>query len=254
MYGRKGFKRKRSQKGLRRPLRKRYRDGSGYGYPSSAYRLRPAYKSWPSSNAITRQIGHSGAIVPDRLFTKLKYTQVLQGGAASFLRQVFRGNSVFDPDFTGGGNQPAGFDQLATLYAYYRVYWSTCKVTFQSTGSATPPGMMSLYPSNSSSPFSIGLGSSLSASYAKTANIWVNETNPKSNRVSNYMSTPKIWGELDAQDSVYASAVTTNPSASWYWVCDAVTLDGSNFGTGAFWTYEITYGVCFEARQTLGLS
>lgn len=35
---------------------------------------------------------------------------------------AFRLNSLFDPNFTGVGHQPRGFDQMAALYANYCVY------------------------------------------------------------------------------------------------------------------------------------
>lgn len=36
--------------------------------------------------------------------------------------QVYRLNSLFDPDFTGAGHQPYGFDQMANFYNLYCVY------------------------------------------------------------------------------------------------------------------------------------
>jgi len=43
---------------------------------------------------------------------------------------VFNLNSLFDPDSTGAGHQPKGFDQLTALYARYRVYETKYKVTY----------------------------------------------------------------------------------------------------------------------------
>lgn len=40
----------------------------------------------------------------------------------------FRLNSLFDPDFTGGGSQPTTFDQWMTLYDRYRVLATTAEV------------------------------------------------------------------------------------------------------------------------------
>lgn len=42
----------------------------------------------------------------------------------------FRLNSLFDPDLTGVGTQPVGFDQYAALYEKYRVYEASYKVSF----------------------------------------------------------------------------------------------------------------------------
>jgi len=43
---------------------------------------------------------------------------------------VFRANSCFDPDFTGGGAQPRGFDQWMTIYSKYVVMKSKITVHF----------------------------------------------------------------------------------------------------------------------------
>lgn len=42
--------------------------------------------------------------------------------------QQFRLNSVYDPDQTGGGNQPAGFDQFAALYKRYIVHGCNARI------------------------------------------------------------------------------------------------------------------------------
>jgi len=43
---------------------------------------------------------------------------------------VYRCQSAFDPDFTGVGHQPRGFDELMALYDHYVVLSSTCNATF----------------------------------------------------------------------------------------------------------------------------
>lgn len=43
-------------------------------------------------------------------------------------RWLYRANSVFDPDYTGTGDQPSGFDQYAALYRHYAVIGSKCTV------------------------------------------------------------------------------------------------------------------------------
>lgn len=61
---------------------------------------------------------------------KLKYVSTfsMSTGAAGIMgtQQTMSLNSLFDPDQTGVGHQPYGFDQLAALYNRYRVF--ACKV------------------------------------------------------------------------------------------------------------------------------
>lgn len=58
--------------------------------------------------------------LPQRYITKQKYSDVITLSAvqSTFLMNL---NSVFDPNRTGVGHQPYGFDTLATLYNRYRV-------------------------------------------------------------------------------------------------------------------------------------
>lgn len=56
------------------------------------------------------------------------------GGAEN----AFRLNSLFDPDFTGVGTQPVGFDQWSGLYNRYRVH--SCKVHVEFISSGTTLG------------------------------------------------------------------------------------------------------------------
>lgn len=50
----------------------------------------------------------------------------------------FRLNSLFDPDFTGGGAQPTTFDQWMALYDRYRVVACSCDVQVTSLDDITP--------------------------------------------------------------------------------------------------------------------
>nr|QTE03541.1 MAG: putative capsid protein [Phoenicopterus roseus CRESS-DNA-virus sp.] len=62
--------------------------------------------------------------VPDKMFTKLKYTEAISFGSLTGLtlsHYTFR-NSIFDPDVTAVGHQPLWRDQLFLLYTRYRVH------------------------------------------------------------------------------------------------------------------------------------
>ncbi len=66
-------------------------------------------------------------------YRDMKYTQniLLSVGVAGLTgaEQVFRLNSLFDPDLSGVGHQPYGFDQVAAFYKHYRVEKATIEVT-----------------------------------------------------------------------------------------------------------------------------
>jgi len=57
--------------------------------------------------------------IPQRYICKLKYADTVTTDAAGIFR--FNLNSLFDPNRSGVGHQPYGYDTLATLYNRYRV-------------------------------------------------------------------------------------------------------------------------------------
>jgi len=67
-------------------------------------------------------------------YIRLKYTEVFVGTLATVTaqNQIMRLNSIFDPDLTGTGHQPYGYDQLSALYNRYRVLKTSWKITFHS--------------------------------------------------------------------------------------------------------------------------
>lgn len=62
--------------------------------------------------------------IPDSLFVELVYadSKVLTSSAGVPTSNIYRLNSLFDPDYSGTGNQPVGFDNYALIYGRYVVY------------------------------------------------------------------------------------------------------------------------------------
>lgn len=55
------------------------------------------------------------------------------GGAGDY---IFRINSIFDPNFTGGGHQPSMHDQMANIFERYTVYAAEYKVIFSNSSAS----------------------------------------------------------------------------------------------------------------------
>lgn len=69
--------------------------------------------------------------IPQRYICKLKYADdVYTTVAGSYQMNL---NSIFDPNRSGGGHQPYGFDQLASLYNRYRVIACGWRITAPSS-------------------------------------------------------------------------------------------------------------------------
>lgn len=59
--------------------------------------------------------------------------------------KTFSLNSLYDPNFTGTGVQPLGFDQYAQLYTRYRVHSVRIEVSFANITSASQPLNVGFY-------------------------------------------------------------------------------------------------------------
>jgi len=78
-----------------------------------------------------RRIGGSWMPFGISRMAKLKYcdTFTINPGVGSVGTYVFSANGLYDPNISGLGHQPYGFDQLAALYNHYMVVGSKITVT-----------------------------------------------------------------------------------------------------------------------------
>lgn len=80
------------------------------------------------------------SVLPGRLpylWTTLTYTDwsysLNPGAAGTAGVQVLAANGLFDPDVSGVGHQPAGFDQFMSLYNEYCVTYASIECIFENT-------------------------------------------------------------------------------------------------------------------------
>lgn len=93
----------------------------------------------PRTVAIPRAIG-----VPAVNHTTHRYCEMgaITAALGALGTYVWKCNSLFDPDQTGGGHQPYGFDQFKTYYATYSVKRSRCYVECLSAVAASLAGLI----------------------------------------------------------------------------------------------------------------
>lgn len=195
-----------------------------------------------------------GSIVPDRLRTKLKYTSLFSvtstSGAIQY--QLMAGNGCFDPDITGSGHQPQGFDQYAALYQRYVCRGSAIKVSVNSN-TAGSNYIFSVRPTSDVNDFSSNMSVEVEKSYVK----WKvgTQSNP-ARPIKMYRSTAKMEGVPNLKTLIsddYSAPFTANPTALWYWIVSASNADQQTT-TNFNYYVEVTYYVEFYDRKTIGQS
>jgi len=74
---------------------------------------------------------------PKSMITKHRYVSthtLTPSGAALIASYQFRGNSLYDPDYTSAGHQPLGFDEYSNLYEHFTVLGSKISITAATGG------------------------------------------------------------------------------------------------------------------------
>lgn len=101
------------------------------------FRRRRKSKRYSRKRSFKKRYAQS-APVPASKLVKLKYvgTRQLNADVSTVSSYVFSANGLYDPDITGLGHQPMGFDQWMTFYDHYTVIGSKITVKALNTGAA----------------------------------------------------------------------------------------------------------------------
>ena len=169
--------------------------------------------------------------VADSVRTTLAYSDVIaiQPGA-TVGQYTFRGNSCFDPDYTGSGHQPQYYDQMSLLYTRYRVYGSRITVAAinEQVGAAL---QITVIPSSDITAFTTSTYP-LEHPYATPMRL-LGVGGLMSGTVSTAMATARILGlrPREILDQDYSATTGSNPSSIWYWQIVAQDLSAENVMT-----------------------
>lgn len=111
------------------------------------YRKKPAYKRRAGQR--TTLVNTSLNPTPARFITKHKYAEAVTTGTAGLNTYRWNLNSLYDPNRTGLGHQPYGYDQIGILYNRYRVI--SCKYVLSAI-STDANIAVAVLPSNDAAP------------------------------------------------------------------------------------------------------
>ncbi len=192
--------------------------------------------------------------VAPRLRCRLRYVEWVAGttsaGPGTFTYQ-FSLNSLFDPNTTGTGHQPRGFDQLKTLYNRYRVYGVSYKVTCVldsiPTNQAT---FLGVHPVNGTQSSGTADGSA-ECPYGAAVPLSIYE--PRS--ISGYISLPQLNGKTHqaymADDTTQAD-ISASPAELMNLIINVQNLAGTAVSTYVF--VQLEYDCEFSDAINLSAS
>lgn len=202
----------------------------------------------------------AGGAFPPTLFTKMRYSQKLVLTADNLTgrtgsENAFRLNSLFDPDFTGTGHQPLGFDQLTPVYNKYCVYKVEVNVRVCGYfGSYNPYVAVNVRPNTST--YSLGGIKAADEVIEQASNTIMDAKLVQS--WSKTFDIAQIQG-VSKQDifneSVYMGTATTNPSTTPYLSVVAGTYDEpASSSNGAYIIVSFVYHTRWSHQNPLAQS
>jgi len=199
---------------------------------------------------------NSVSCVPDAIMVKLKYVSQIKIDTTSafFYDQIYRGNTLFDPDLTNVGHQPMGYDQWAAFYNRYRVLACAAKLNIINEA-AGPPCHVVFGPSTSATPYSGDLQEALEQPRAKYVGP-LEVASRRAHSMKHYMTTSEVFGvpaEAVKDENDYSAATSTSPNKIWYWHLSLVSTDVSS-DLLITWNLELTYYCMFQDRVALANS
>lgn len=136
------YRRRRRFRRRRRPYRRRRRriNRRMRKYRPNTRLARRRYR--PATSVIR----NAGFVYPDRMFVKFRYSRWarLNDPLSPHIMQVYRGNSPYDPYYTGVGDSAFGYDQLAQIYDRELTFGSSIRVKLMPTAPTSVDGSTEL--------------------------------------------------------------------------------------------------------------
>lgn len=176
---------------------------------------------------------------------------LVEGAAALGASYSFRINDVFDPDFSGGGLQPLGFDQYTQFYGRYHVWGFHYELTF-STRTTTPIYVGTNFSAQSTLP-AVAIAWFVVNSTVRTKGLGANSGSNNVVTLRGRANIPDVLGvkRSEYSDQDFSAAVAGTPARVGY-------LHVWTVGRSAVATVDISarlwYDVEFSQPVALGMS
>jgi len=221
-----------NKKSFHGEMRKRFRRRLGRRTSGRRFfrRFKRGYRRYKKSRGSLRfsRIRFRQLLFPDKTTLKFRWSDTdafsTSGSYGAYTGPIWRGNSLFDPDYTVGGHKPTSFDQWGAFYTQYRVMASkiSVKVTRQST---TAGDDLTIWLLPSTEP-SIGAGASPTTWLPEEQAMcrWkhgippVVGGNKGAFTLKHYMTTKKLFPGESVSTSDFTAPFTAHPTGTWYWV------------------------------------
>lgn len=191
-------------------------------------------------------------------FARLRWTHMvsLNPTTVALATNVYRLNNIYDPDLTGVGTQPMGFDQYANFYAHYEVQAVNMRLTFAGTTTGGTTASLCGYRLQRSSGAPSNREEAMQASDSEYR-VLNSAGSPEPITLRKYANIRKSLGIQPGQETRDLSAeVTAGPLETLYmsvWTGNA-DPDGTQDPQEIHCIVDISFLVRFHERKSLAES
>lgn len=161
-----------------------------------------------------------GNYLPAYTYVKLVYRSDLNTyNLAAGESRLFSMNSMFDPDVSGAGGQPSGFDQMALMYNNYQVYGCSIEATF-SNGQSGAVGISEALVATSNTNVVGAWDQYEDQAGTKRRMITALGSSGSVRKIRMFRRVRRVLGLNRKQfgDANYGPLVSANPATQAYWV------------------------------------
>lgn len=182
--------------------------------------------------------------LPPRVISRFRYAAQFSSNVG-VLDSQFRLNSLHDPDYTGVGHQPYGFDTYASIYAKYRVYAAAYKIMVSNENVQSVN--FTIVPNNSNIPFT---NSSLAMESPRAKSIMLSAGSPRTIRGKIYL--PALVGASQVNykaDDRYQADTGGSPNEVMNLHMLVANMSGNPISNVAYSIEIVYYCEFFDIRE-----
>lgn len=193
-----------------------------YGRKRKTYRR----KKMRGRRPLTSRYTPSG--MPAQRIAKLRYAEQVEltSTLGGLTEHRFSCNNAYDPNTTGTGHQPMGYDQWSALFNHYTVLGAKVTINTLQNAGAVNPGYIGVYTTDGTSNPYTSADEFIEAKRGSFTQLVADQAHVK--RLVSKFSTKKFFNVSDVKDnSELKASVTASPSEVAFWNIWYHTTDGT---------------------------
>lgn len=220
---------------------------------------RGAYKKRAKAY-VKRQLGASNKLVgfPSNKICKFRYCEIITLDPATAVPSVhyFSANGLHDPNITGTGHQPLGWDQWKAFYNHYAVLGAKCTVRVcpNNSSASVPAACVSLFLNDDTTLDVTDPFVRMEKGMGRNVLFNPNQGMDKAITLKSFFSAKKFFNVKDVKDNItrIGSAIGANPTEQAYFTIVYGPADNSSTTTPACqFAVTIDYIVAMSEPQDL---